>query len=444
MNEESHINAALEWLFATSDNPLELAERIECARQYYRLHTECLNGRWSTRDPFDGYGDRMAVILTQAVASLRDRRTYDVELASQTLPFIVAIGSQIDELRRIQGADDRARRMLRPSEDHPESGIFELVAALRYTQEPGLHVAFIPESSKRTADFRVFADGDDGQGIHVECKRLKPSSYEANETRLAYNILNRVNDYVHEQKISLVVDVTFSAELAKIPEDYILNKVRIVCESPILLSGSYPWRDEFGEGVVRPSDLISVHRDIRDSSLLLGSKLARLLAGGERLEEQFHLVCGGTPRLEDTRFIDEIEYGSAIFWRCLAEQSIEARARHIRSKLADIDRQVSSAPFAIAHIGMDVERDPVTADRRRERNMSTAATFRSQSQLIELDLHYFMPRVSEVVNWMIDETVEPYSRMSFGPFLSGAGRLLAGTADGLIEHQPAWRQKVPL
>ncbi len=131
------------------------------------------------------------------------------------------------------------------------------------------------------------------------------------------------------------------------------------------------------------------------------------LAGGERAEEHFHFVCGGVAHPNDPRFIDKIEYGTVIFWRCLAVASVKARARHVRTKLADIDRQVAHAPLDTAHIGIYVERDTRTADLRRGRNLATLASFQANSRLMKVDLHYFMPRTSESVSWMIDETVKP-------------------------------------
>ncbi|MES2743247.1 MAG: hypothetical protein V4754_20170 [Pseudomonadota bacterium] len=440
--EDAEIEASLRWFFEVSDAPLELAERVEAARAHYRQSTNFSEGRWVSLDPFDGFEDRMAVIIAQAIGELRDRRTRDLFLASEALPFLKIIGEHIDLVRGIPGASDRARRMLRRTEQHPDSGIFELAVALRYAREPGLKVEFIPEQSARMADFLVRdSDGSDPDGIHIECKRLRPSDYEKQEKCHAIEILNRINDFVHERKVSLCVDVTFTEELAEVPADYLLNWLKAIGSSKVFLPATYPWKDAFGEGVVSIADLDAVREDIDDSFLLVGSKLARLLAGGERPEEHFHLVCGGVAHPEDPRFIDEIEYGTVIFWRCLAEISIEARARHVRSKLADIDRQVAHAPLAIAHIGMDVERDTRTADLRRERNLATLANFRPNSRLIEVDLHYFMPRTSESVRWMIDETVEPCSRTE-APFLN-ISRILGGSVQGIVENQPAWRQPVP-
>jgi hypothetical protein len=446
MNELDEIEAALRWFFEISDNPLELAERIEAARSHYRDHTDFSDGRWVSRDPFEGFDDRMAIILAQAVGDLRDIRTRDLYLAAETLPFLKMIGAHLDLLRRIPGAIERARRILRRREPHPDGGIFELVVALRYARKTELLVEFIPEQTRRMADFLIRPADDDPtedviREIHVECKRLRPSEYEKAEERKAHEILNGINSFVHENKISLCVDVTFTAELRQVPADYLLRRLDAITNSRVLVPGGYPWKDEFGEGTVKAAHIKAVHRDIEHTSLILGSKFARLLAGGERIEEHFHLVCGGTPRPGDSRFIDELDYGTVVFWRCLAEESVDARARHVRSKLADIDRQVEHATLAIAHIGMDVERDTVTADLRWERNLATVSSYHPDSQLMEVDLHYFLPRVSENVSWIIDETVEPCSR-NHGPFLDNP-RVLCGTEEDVIRNQPAWRQRVP-
>jgi hypothetical protein len=48
---------------------------------------------------------------------------------------------------------------------------------------------------------------------------------------------------------------------------------------------------------------------------------------------------------------------SVVHWECLATQLVEVRARFIKSKLADIDRQLALAPLAITHIAIVTERD---------------------------------------------------------------------------------------
>ena len=114
-----------------------------------------------------------------------------------------------------------------------------------------------------------------------------------------------------------------------------------------------------------------------------------------------------------------------VHWECLAKKSVEARARFIKSKLADIDRQVTHAPTAIAHIGMDAERDSVASDLKRSLNMKAVQEYHSKSQLHEIELHYFMPRELETVAWSIDEMVDTYL-VGQGRTLLADSRLLPG------------------
>lgn len=122
--------------------------------------------------------------------------------------------------------------------------------------------------------------------------------------------------------------------------------------------------------------------------------------------------CANTARPEcsappsRSSLIDDVQYASGLSWHCLAAPSIEARARHISSILAKIDRQLEQAPFAAAHIGMYAERDALSADRRRARNIEAARRFDAKSNLTDVYLHYFVLRVSESSCWAIDETAD--------------------------------------
>jgi hypothetical protein len=125
---------------------------------------------------------------------------------------------------------------------------------------------------------------------------------------------------------------------------------------------------------------------------------------------------------------------TVVHWECLAAESVEARARFIKSKLADVDRQVTSAPLTIAHIAMDAERDSVTADLRRSLNKKTVMEYLAGSRLVEVELHYFMTRELDRATWTIDEMVDT--------FIVGDGKSLLSNPRILpsedIEQLPPW------
>lgn len=439
VEQDDEVERALRWFFQVSDDPEALAERMHSAQNHYREATHAVPGPLSRMDIAAAYGDSIALYLAQAVALLRDRRTYDLHLGSRVIPFIKTIGANLDLVNSIGGADGRARRMLREKAQHPDGALFELIAAIRYAREDGWAVEFIPEQNTRTADFLV--RGLEGE-IHVECKRLQKSKYEMDENEHAEKLFAPFSQLAHQKKLSLAIDISFNAELSIIPESYLVDRVLSIIRSPLFGPGAYPWRDEFGEGELWLSDLKEARKDIAGSSLLLGSKMARLITGRPIPDSNFHLSCGGVPREADPRFIDSLEYGSAILWRCNAEASVNARARHVRAKLAEIDQQIANAPVGMAHIGMEAERGEEAADLRREKNKNAVMTFQARSKLAEVFLHYFLSRVSENASWTIDETTDSF-RSQPESFLGEDIRLLGGTHEGLIENEPAWRQPLP-
>ena len=95
-NDTKDFTAVLQWLFEVCEDPDRLRDRIQAARAHYRRATDFANGVWVWRNPFEGFDDRMAIILSQVVAELSDRRTRDVFLASEILPFMKIIGAHVD------------------------------------------------------------------------------------------------------------------------------------------------------------------------------------------------------------------------------------------------------------------------------------------------------------------------------------------------------------
>ena len=113
----------------------------------------------------------------------------------------------------------------------------------------------------------------------------------------------------------------------------------------------------------------------------------------------------------------------------------------IKSLLADIDRQLAHAPLGITHIGMEAERDAVTADLRRERNLQTVREFGFESRVVEVHLHYYLPRSSEAASWMIDETVD--SQCAILSRILDDARLLASQPSDFDSEDSAWHLPPP-
>lgn len=423
LEQDEDIFRALAWITHCAGNgPREGLRRIARALEHYHAHCGLKDGSWVRQEPLLLPADLPGSWVAQAMAFLTKANSYDARLGSRILPVIKAIGQALPELARVPGAKERVRRMMADRARSPESAFFELATASRYLRE-GMEVAFLPEGARRTADLSV---GIGPHQIHVECKRLQPSIYEKNEVAAVQAHFVLWERWLETEKVSLYVDVQFTVEVARVPPNYLVMHAIRAVQSRLTLPDGYAWKDDYGQGVVRHANLEAVARDTEDSYVLVGPKLVRLLAG-KRLDPAKCLLSltALSHHHDDSRYVANVTMASVFHWECRAAESVEARARYIKSKLADIDRQLASAPLAIAHIGMDAERDSVTADLRRALNKKAVTEYLAGSRLVEVELHYFLPRELEQATWTIDEMVDTFIAGDGKPLLSDP-RLLPG------------------
>lgn len=435
VERDSDIAAALVWLATSSGDAAAFFARLSAAQLRYREVTADVAARgkdpsWSDLGP-----DIVAAYLAQGKSLLDDRRSYDFALVSHVAPWLKQLGANLPALARVVGAPDRALRTLRNSQVLPDTALFELVMASNYAAE-GFDVAFIEEGPGKTPDLRLYR-GESGRELFVELKRLQRGSYEIEERSRHAEIFRQLETLLHEQELSVDIDVTYEKELVDVPVDYLFQQVKRALASPILLSGGYPWRDEFGSGLIRDANVAAVHRDTLESYLYFGTKMARLLSGRIVSENNYHLAAQASAHPEDPRYIDRMKFGSVVTWQCIALTAIERKAKYVRSKLAEADKQIADHGRGIIHIAMDAELHSEASDLRRQRNLDTLRTFQMKSQAAIVYLHYFVPRVSEDHSWLTDETVDVFSRLEHPP-----QPFPAFTSSTTLDNDlPAWRQR---
>jgi hypothetical protein len=438
IEEDADVRAALDWFAEASGDANGFWLRIDRAQDAYRKAVALESNRGRDLGLDDLGSDRVGSYLAQAHALLHDRRSYDLALGSRIVPFIKHVGEGVEALMHMPGAVERANRFLRNRAVNPEGAMFEFAVAVAYAHD-GYSTEFIPEApgTDRRPDLAI------SRGVlsaEVECKRLGRGSYEKAESDRQQLLVVKLSELVHSRQLSLHVDVTYARELGEIPANYLAIWVKKALDSRILLPSGFPWKDEFGEGVVKPANLEAVHRDTATTSLLFGSKMARLLTGAPVGERAYNMVASGEEDPRDVRFVERLYYGTVVTWQCVAEASVDARARYIRSKLSEIDAQLKSSPAGVAHIAMDAERDTRAADLRRARNIEVVRQFAFETRMIAAYLHYFVPRVTEVRSWMIDETPDRFGPGSWEPL--SAGRIFR-RSELLDNDLAAWHQEPP-
>jgi hypothetical protein len=262
--------------------------------------------------------------------------------------------------------------------------------------------------------------------------------YEAQEQARHKSLFLKAAKLIRERGLSAHIDVTYTQELSQVPDCYLADRLMRALSSPVIAPRGYPWKDDFGFGVVRQANLAAVRQDIRDSSLYFGTKLARLLCGHAVRESGYNLAAGADPDERDPRFIASIRYGSVVTWQCIAAEAIQKKARYVKAKLTEADRQLKVQGPGIAHLAMDMELQCDSSDLRRAKNIETITSFRPGSELLAIYIHYIVPRISESHAWLVDETVD-----RFGQDGGEVPSLAIFPASAAIGNElPAWKQQV--
>jgi hypothetical protein len=376
--------------------------------------------------------DLAAGMLLQAHALIRDRRFFDARLASRVIPFLKLIGSALPKLHRVDGVVDRVNEFINPRNAHPEGSLLELAVAARYLHE-GFKLRFIPESDRRTPDIELLFNDGSGQ---VECKRLRAGDYELAETAKVRAMFALACDLVTAKSASVHLDVTFLVPLHAVPNNYLLEHMEIAFEGDPVDRG---WEDELGRGTIIQGDIQALRDDTVDSSLLVGPKLFRLFTHKVVPSQRVLMGVRGKPHDVDPRYLDNFEAVALCSWDTESPESITARARHVRSKLADIDNQLQGCALGAAHIVVDAERDSSAADLRRERIREQITSFRFDSNIAALTTHYLLTHTAETKSWTIDETADYASRMP-NLLLEDPRIFMKGEVLG---EEPAWRYPLP-
>lgn len=438
--EKESIQVALDWFATSSGDATAFWKRLLDAQQRYRAFVE--DPKNLGRDPsLSALGpDVVGAFLAQGKSRLDDRASYDLPLASRTIPWIHQIGSNVGRLGSVPGAADRAKRMLKDQRTEPDGPLLELVVAGNYAAED-FNVAFVEEvSASKTPDLHLSLPGI-AAPMGIECKRLRRGDYETGERNRNKQIFKHAAAIIHAKRLSLHIDVNYARELGDVPDSYLAERLERFLASPLVMLESYPWKDEFGSGEIRPANLPAVKRDIADDGpLYFGPKMARLLTGSPVRENSYQMAANGEPDSRDRRFMEKVYFASVLTWQCSAAAAIESKAKHIKKKLAEADSQLKTVGVGIIHMAMDVELGCESSDLRRERNKEKILEFQSESLVAALYVHYLVPRISEAHSWVVDETVDKYgAHPGVIPTMN-----LFPAAVAFDNDLPAWKQVLPL
>ncbi len=432
LEHDPDVELTLAWMHQVAGP--DLVRRIEAAKDHFSHACLPPTGSMLWPDPIDLLppGDLPSGMLLQAHALTCDRRFFDARIASRAIPFLKLIGSALPHLQHVEGIEGRASEFLNPRNNHPEGSLLELATAARYLLE-GYHLRFIPESDRRTPDIELITDRG---SVQVECKRLRSGQFELSESTKVRRIFAPTCDLIAGRKAFVHLDVTFLAPLTAVSDGYLIGHVERALDAiPI----NYSWEDPFARGTIVSGDHQALLEDTADSSLLVGPKLFRLFTKKVVPSQRILMGVRGAPNESDPRYLDNFEAVALCSWDTESAESVTTRARYVRSKLAEIDRQLQASALGAAHIVVDAERDANAADLRRSRIQEQITGFRFDSNVGSVTTHYLLTHTAETKAWTVDETADYASRMPES-LLEDPRLFIEGDELG---SEPAWRYPAP-
>lgn len=449
-----HTKISLEWFlsFIKPDDWNARKERLvkyfkEQEERTYKNQEQTFKGAEDQKNRIAFYEDWVAWYIYLVECLHQRPLVSELSQSARVFPFFAAIGRHIEVAKKIAGIDAKLSEFLNSKVNQPDSTLFELVVAIVYARN-GYNVEFIPETAlNKTPDLRV-TKGE--ERFFVECKRLAKitdySELERQEWRKRW--FNLVPSLTNHNK-SIFIDVTFKVEL-KDTSEYVLVKAFNAIKSKISKGKVLSFEnteiilnikqidirkvnDHFDKFYVKwnSGQMISLLADGFDSSenythLCKPKNLVRV--GGDENNDILNIFCTG------------LKSGYCARWECIAEESIEKKAKDIKTHLSKAIRQVPDNEPTVVHISYETLHGPFIEFKRAEKIAESIGGFDCGSKDIRaIYCHAIQPSISEE-DWEIAETTIRFGKNGYEPTNILSHDLLLDEEGTIISADTHWNE----
>ena len=371
----------------------------------------------------------------------------ELSQSARVFPFFAAIGRHIEIAKKIEGIDAKLSEFLNSKINQPDSTLFELVVAIMYARN-GYHVEFIPETAlNKTPDLRV-TKGE--EKFFVECKRLAKitdySEYERQEWRKRW--FNLVPSLIKHNK-SIFIDVVFKVEL-KDTNEYVLVKAFNEMKSKISKGKVLEYESEEITISINQIDMEKVNNHFDNFYVKWNSgQMVSLLADGFNSSENYTHLCtpknlfrmGGDENNDILNiFCTGINSGFCARWVCFSEESIEKKAKDIKTHLSKAIRQVPDNEPTVVHISYETLHGPIIEFTRAKKIAESIDDFDCGGKDIRaIYCHAIQPSVSEE-DWEIAETTIRFGKNGYEPTNILSHDLLLDEEGTVISEDTHWNE----
>lgn len=398
-SDDPDVRKAVDWFksFMTEDE--WSIRRDQAAQNLYNAATfQVTNSKgkfYSDKDIFGWY-----VFLAEAF--LDHVHNYEPMFGSRVVPIFSSIGRNLEQIKHINGIEERVNRLISSEKSQPNGALFECLVAAAYCRQGGI-VSFVPEQPgiKKTHDLDVEIKGN---SFAVECKRLEISEYGENERQIMRKLWKPCNDKIVQKGFSVYGSTTFKIQIKDVPSDYLIGHLEKWLASGLQ---NILWEDEIGNGAIGHMDLEPLQELLKtDSVMVSGTKIQALLSGTYRRFANY-IQSLNMKFAENPRFLDECDQAILFRWVSASEAAIDAKARGILRKLSDANSQLPNDQAGVIHIGFEALEDSYTEQLRYEKIIETTLNFDPKGKpLSYVYCHYLVPESPLDEAWAYDETTQ--------------------------------------
>jgi hypothetical protein len=395
---------AVEWLKSFVPEA-EMAKRLQKCRQTYLRNRE----RWEEGQAVEIFDkkDEMAWFIFQAETYAIGREFWVPDEAARIVPYLQKIGRDLNHLKKVEGVETRAKRLMTSERSQPEGGIYELLVAGAYIRHGWSTVAFVDETPGRgrTPDLHV---SKPGTRWAVECKRIMRSGYAAREEKAGKLLASKVHEVSESSGQSFVLDVRFREELDTYEESYLKDRI----EALLPLDGTVENSDGRTDIRLRPVQWDLVRSIMSSDFIYIGSTRMMEIISGEHEHGASHSLNVKCRRAETKpSYADVIYHASLVNWASISPAAQRAKADHFKRKIASAEGQLPDDRPGVVHVGMESLGHQMIDQHRHFQNHLIAREFTtSTSRLRWIYGNYFQVEVTtrQDESCAMEESMAPY------------------------------------
>ncbi|UES44298.1 transposase [Roseibium aggregatum] len=341
---------------------------------------------------------------------------YEPIFGCKVVPVLASIGHNIHLIDKIEGFEERSRRLWGDEKQQPNGTLFELLVALAYARE-GHCVRFVPETPGRAKSHDLEVEID-GTLFAVECKRLEAGEFDESERQRMRELWHDPARLIVPSRRSVFLNIDFRVPLADVSDTYLLNKTTAFLNSA---AEKQTWSDDVSSGSLSQLDLAPIKTALVKGYMLYPGAVYNKALFGEYVRNDNLIQLQRVKPAPNPHFIDDVEQVIAARWRSKSEISIDRKARDIKRVLVKAHKQLPEDKPSIIHVGIESLGGDETEKRRYYKIRNVIDKFDMQSKpVVFIYCNYFAPEAPAEEAWAIDETVHWHARVpGWTPLRSG-------------------------